>query len=84
MVNEVSRAFFHAKAKRIVYAALPAEDQGPGEENMYARLAYSMYGTRDAALNWHEEYSQQLLANGIKQGVSTPCVLHHPESNICT
>ena len=49
MINDVSRAFFHAKAKRTVYVALPKEDQGPEEEGLRAKLEYSMHGTRDAA-----------------------------------
>ena len=82
MVNDVSRAFFHAKAKRQVYVALPDEDRLPGEEQVCAKLQYSMYGTRDAALNWHKEYTQQLLENGFVQGVSTPCVFQHPTRNM--
>ena len=41
-----------------------------------------MYGTRNAAANWHEEYSQQLIANGFTQGLSTPCVFRHETRNI--
>ena len=55
MVNDISRAFFHARAKREVFVQIPAEDKQVGEENMCGRLEYSMYGTRDAAQNWYEE-----------------------------
>ena len=79
MVNDVSRAFFHAKVKRAVYVELPAEDKGPGDENKCARLNYSMYGTRDAAINWHDEYTQQLISNGFVQGKASPCAFYHPE-----
>ena len=51
MIADVKRAFFHAKAKKLVYIKLPAEDVLPGEENMCGRLNCSMYGTRDAAVN---------------------------------
>ena len=51
MAADVKRAFFHAKAKKLVYVQLPAEDVNPGEENMCGRLNHSMYGTRDAAVN---------------------------------
>ena len=37
MINDVSRAFFHAKATRDVFVQLPDEDRKPGEE----RLEYS-------------------------------------------
>ena len=49
MVNDVSRAFFHAKAKRDVYVQVAAEDQQPGDERRCGKLNYSMYWTRDAA-----------------------------------
>ena len=43
-----------------------------------------MYGTRDAAQNWHNEYSQQLLDAGFKQGKASPCIFYHPEKRIRT
>ena len=84
MVNDVSRAFFHAKVKRDVYVALPAEDRGPGDESKCAKLEYSLYGTRDAAINWHDEYSQQLVSHGFLQGKASPCVFYHPQRHIQT
>ena len=51
MVNDVSRAFFHAKARRSVYVQIADEDKAPGDEKRCGRLNYSMYGTRDAAQN---------------------------------
>ena len=62
MIADVRRAYFHAKPKWLTYVKLPAEDILPGEEGMCGRLNYSMYGTRDAAMNWAEEYSTKLLA----------------------
>ena len=78
MINDISRAFFHAKVKRDVYVQLAEEDRKPGEEAMCSKLNYSMYGTRDAAQNWFEEYSNQLRSIGSTQGTATPCVFHHP------
>ena len=46
MVNDVSRAFSHAKVKRDVYVALPEEDKLAGDEGKCAKLEYSLYGTR--------------------------------------
>ena len=43
---DVRRAYFHAKARREVYVALPAEDR---EEGKCGKLLKAMYGTRDAA-----------------------------------
>lgn len=84
MTNDVSRAFFYAKAKREVFVQLPDEDRQPGEEGFCGRLNYSMYGTRDAAMNWQEEYSRTLIENGFIQGIAAPCVFHHETRGIRT
>ena len=41
-----------------------------------------MYGTRDAAQNWFEEYSSQLRSIGFQQGKATPCVVYHAERKV--
>ena len=41
-----------------------------------------MYGTRDAAANWEEEYSFFLSELGFVKGVASPCVFYHPIRNI--
>ena len=38
MVNDISRAFFHARAKRDVCVQLPQEDTQPGDENKCGKL----------------------------------------------
>ena len=45
MVDDVSRACFHARVKRCVCVALPDEDGVPGDEGKCAKLEYSLYGT---------------------------------------
>ena len=77
MVADVKRAYFHAKCKRLTYVKLPPEDVLPGEENMCGRLNFSLYGTRDAAANWAEEYTGRLRSMGFTPGKATPCVFHH-------
>ena len=52
------------------------EDVLPGEEEMCGRLNFSMYGTRDAAVNWADEYSSRLISMGFKQGKATPCAFY--------
>ena len=76
MIADVKRAFFHVKATKLVYAKLPPEDVLPGEEEMCGRLNFSMYGTRDAAANWADEYPSKLLSMGFTQGKATPCVFY--------
>jgi hypothetical protein len=77
MYADVSRAYFYARAKRPVYVKLPAEDLEPGDENRCGKLLMSMYGTRDAALNWSLEYSDTLIAAGYVQGKGNSCLFHN-------
>ena len=58
---DVRRAYFHAKCRRDVYIRLPEEDH---QEGMCGKLGMSMYGTRDAAQNWEEEYMEFLTSIG--------------------
>ena len=82
MYADVSRAYFYAKAKRPVYVKLPEEDTEPGDENRCGRLLMSMYGTRDAALNWSFEYSETLTAAGYVQGSGNSCLFHNRELGV--
>ena len=54
MVNDVSRAYFYAKAIRKVFVEIAEEDREPGDEHMVVELQYCMCGTRDAPQNSQE------------------------------
>ena len=75
----VRRAYFHAKARREVYVALPEEDY---EEGKCGRLLKAMYGTRDAAQNWEYAYVEALEAMGFKRGKATPCAFYMEVRNL--
>lgn len=79
---DVSRAFFYAKVERPVFVKLPAEDLEPGDENKCGRLLMSMYGTRDAAVNWHHEYVAALEGFGMRRGRASPCLFTHGTFNL--
>ena len=51
---------------------------------MCAKLHKSLYGTRDAALNWAQAYSEVLEKMGFKKGQSSPRSFFHEESQIRT
>ena len=75
MSNDVSRAYFYAPVKKAVYVELPEEaGVGPGK---CAKRLKSLYGTRDAAMNWAQAYTSILLDMGFKAGVSNPCLFRH-------
>ena len=79
MVNDISRTFSHAKVTRDVYVQLPEEDKLQGEDEMCGKFRFSMHGTRDAAHNLHNEYTQQLVDVGFQQGLASPCIFYNPE-----
>ena len=60
LVNDVSRAFFEAPAVRQVCIELPEEDANSADRNAdnVGHLKRSLYGTRDAAMNWQEEVAK--------------------------
>ena len=41
-----------------------------------------MCGTRDAALNWSQEYTRTLISSGYVQGRASPCLFHHPSTKV--
>ena len=49
---------------------------------MCGKLNKAMYGTRDAAANWSEEYTSRLVDMGFKVGAASPCVFHHPQRGL--
>ena len=64
--------------------ALPPEDRLPGEEDQCALLLKSLYGTRDAAYNWTQAYTDVLNKLGFAKGESSPCSFWHKEKQIAT
>ena len=62
---------------------MPEEDRNSSDGDVVGELQYSMYGTRDAAQNWAEEYSECLVAAGFIRGVANPCLFRHNKKDIC-
>ena len=62
IINDVARAFFEAPAVRQVCVELPDEDLSSSDRNVdpVGHLAMSLYGTRDATMNWQEEVAKDL------------------------
>ena len=72
MVNDVSRAFFEAPAVRKVCVEIPDEDLTAADRraDIVGHLRMSLYGTRDAAMNWQEEVAREMIKWGFA-GAST-------------
>ena len=79
---DIKRAYFFAPASRRMYNKPPEEDQLPGEEGMLGELKLSLYGTRDAAMNWTKRYTEHLIGIGFKCGLASACNLTHEKRNI--
>ena len=72
---DIKRAYFQAESIREVYVELPDED---GEIGMCGPLLQSMYGTRDAAQNWGETYTNFMGEIGVIKGKGSSGVFYHP------
>ena len=81
MINDVSRAYFRAPARRQVFVELCPEDAVDGED-MVGEFNYSMYGTRDAAQNWGEECASTMKNIGFEQGAASPCTFSHASKGL--
>ena len=71
MINDVSRAYMHARTSSDIYVELCEEDRtGPRHENRCGKLIMSMYGTRAAAHDWQSEATR----TRFRQSKASPCV----------
>ena len=51
--------------------------------DVVGELQLSLYGTRDAAVNWTNAYTKCLVDSGFKQGRGSPCNFHHKTRGLC-
>jgi len=86
MINDVARAYFEAKATRQLCVELPEEDKTEEDhyEDRVALLLKSLYGTRDAALNFQKEITELMVSIGFVQGKYNVCTYYHPRKNLRT
>ncbi len=77
MSNDIKRAYFYAPSTRPIYIEIPAEDFEEGDEGMVGQLNLSLYGTRDAAMNWTKTFTDHLVSIGFERGTACPCNFHH-------
>ena len=77
MVNDISRAYFYAPAKRNLFINLPKEDLQAKHDEV-GWLNVSLYGTRDAARSWQESLSEHMVSLGFRRGCGFPSVFWHP------
>lgn len=81
MVNDVSRAYYSAPARRQGVVELPEEDKVAGEQTI-GEINPSMYGTRDAAQNWGEKCAPTVTNMGLAQSKASPCTFNHHQRRL--
>ena len=71
---------------RDVCVELPEEDMSAEDRkrDMVGHLVMSLYGTRDAAMNWQEEVARAMKTWGFTTGKYNPCLYTHAELGIET
>ena len=86
MINDVARAFFEAPATRDICIEIPKEDLSDADRkhDKVGHLRMSLYGTRDAAMNWQEEVAREMLRLGFQRGKYNPCLYYHRQRNLRT
>ena len=86
MVNDVARAFFEAPAMRNICIEIPKEDMSEADRrhDKVGHLRMSLYGTRDAAMNWQEEVAKEMRKWGFTRGQYNPCLYYHRQRNLRT
>ena len=84
MINDVARAFFEAPATRKVCVELPEEDVMPNERDMVGLLGKSLYGTRDAAINFQKEVRKVMAGNGFSNGRYNVSTYYHRNRDLKT
>ena len=84
--NDILRAFFEAPAVWNVCVELPDEDLTPADKlaDNVSHLKMSLYGTRDAAMNWQDDVPREMTKWGFHRGKFNPCLYYKPAMCLMT
>ena len=77
MSNDIKRAYFYAPVSRPMHIVIPDEDWEDGDEGYVGQLNLSLYGTRDAAVNWTNTFTKHLIEIGFTVGDASPCNFYY-------
>ncbi len=81
---DVKRAHFYSEATREIYVELPFRGKTTSDGDVVGRLKRSLYGTRDAPLNWELTIRKVMMKLGFVQGKSKPCIYYHQKRDLRT
>lgn len=74
--SDLKMAYASGRAKTPISIDIPVEDRQQGDENKVGRSNLCFYGTRDAAMNWQDEFTTVLVNSGFARGKASPCDFH--------
>ena len=78
MFIDISKPYLHADViNNELYVELPAEMNLP---NKCGHLKKALYGTRDAAKCWENDYSTTMATQVYVKGKTSPCLFKHAAS----
>ena len=79
---DVSRAYFHAKAQRLVLIRLPVQDTLGADAGKIGLMKKSTYDTRDAASNWERDWQEHVKSWSFQLGLSSKNLFHHGRNRV--
>ena len=82
MAIDMKRAYFYAPATRPIYVEIPAEDRAHNDSDKVGALNLSLYGTRDAAVNWVRACTKVLKNAGFIVGRHCAQNFWHPHREV--
>ena len=84
LIADISRAFFEAPMHRKVAVELPTEALTKEEKDrdLVGVLDMSLYGTRDAAVNFQKEVGKLMRSLGYITSKYNPSLFHHEKDDI--
>ena len=79
MFLDIGKAHLQGRMQREAYVELPPERH---EEGKCAKLIFTLYGMREAAANWEQEYSRTMRELGFVQGIASSVTFYHPQKGL--
>ena len=78
-IYDISRAHFMPKVKRELYIEIPKEDLTDEDGDVVGRLNRNMYGFRDAANGWFEDWKELLGTHDYRTGIANPALFYNSQ-----
>ena len=71
---DVKTAFLNGDLDEEIYMEQPEGFAVPGQEKKVCRLVKSLYGLKQALMQWHEKFDSVMMTNGFKINECDKCV----------